>query len=96
MKPLRKPSTDDDERRLIAALDEGLSPARTAVQLKRSKAAVDSKARLLGRTFKTICERRLEAMPPKELSATPRSVPHLKPFTKRYFGQRIKFEGTAQ
>ena len=64
MRKLTRAWTANETRILIDALDAGLSPAWTAVKLKRTVAAVRSKARILGRPFKTIKERRREIIRP--------------------------------
>ena len=64
MRKLTRAWTANDTRILIDALDADLSPARAAVKLKRTVKAVQSKARIIGRPFKTIRERRRETFPP--------------------------------
>ena len=58
MQKLTKPWTDDDVRAIVTALDEGLSPERTSMRLKRSVKSIQSMARKMGRKFKTMKERR--------------------------------------
>lgn len=43
--------TDDDNRRLVEAVDGGVSPSRVAVRFNRSVATVQNQARKIGKPF---------------------------------------------
>ena len=65
---LSRPWTDEEIQKLIASSDAGMSKLRVASILRRSITSIETRARLLGKPFKTIYEAKKE-MQAKEAAA---------------------------
>ena len=84
MRKLNKPWTDEENARLIKAVDAGVSAARASAMFKRTIASVRSQARRLGKRFATIAELRKPIVDlERDQKVTTGSVPMKKSFQQR-------------
>ena len=83
MKLLRKVWTDDERRKLVAAIEADMSVSRAAVVFNRTQRGLVTQARKLGIKFKTIKERKREMKDAEGAAPMPTSVPIRKSARRR-------------
>ena len=83
MRRLSKAWTNQENRRLIEAIDAGVSAERVSVMFKRTTTSVRAQALKLGTRFPTILERKRTLKEGEEPVTFSRSVPMKKSYALR-------------
>ena len=83
MRKLTKTWSEEENHRLIEAIDAGVSAERAGVMFKRTTTSVRAQALKLGTRFPTILQRRRALKEIEETANVSRSVPMKKPYAVR-------------